>query len=243
MRGQARIDGVSALITAGLTGWDELVVHVSVPEGTHATGVEGIRVHRTRYAVSTIDSPLRAVPEWAALHAAAWATSDRAATTLLAMAVQQRITTAERIRPLLGEVPHLRRSQTIRRVIDDIAGGAQALSEIDFARLCRQHGIPEPTRQASRRGPGGRIYLDALWPEYGVSVEVDGFQHGQGEATIDDALRDNAQRMAEVVVIRIPVLGLRTRPRDFLHQLTDALRCGGWSGQAPPRRSVSRRAT
>ena len=59
--------------------------------------------------------------------------------------------------------------------------GSEALSEIDFARLCRRHCLPAPTRQAIRIEPSGRRrYLDAEWrlrDGRRVAVEVDGAVH------------------------------------------------------------------
>ena len=48
-----------------------------------------------------------------------------------------------------------------------------SLGELDFARLCRERGLPEPTRQAVCKGPDGRVFLDVRW-ECGLVVEIDG---------------------------------------------------------------------
>ena len=42
----ALVDGVSALQAAGLTGYTEDVVHVSVPRGAQCPRVAGVRIHR-----------------------------------------------------------------------------------------------------------------------------------------------------------------------------------------------------
>lgn len=145
------------------------------------------------------------------------------------MAVQQHLTSGPRLKVLLEQVPSIRRIAHIRAVVGDICAGAQALSEIDFARLCRLQGLPEPTRQAARSGPDGRIYLDAAWDSYGVVVEIDGSQHREGLAIVRDALRDNHLTILGSRVLRIPVLGLRVEPEAFLRQLRVALQQGGWT--------------
>ena len=43
-------------------------------------------------------------------------------------------------------------------VIRDVCDGVHSLGELDFARLCRARGLPEPSRQAVRR-PAGRTGL------------------------------------------------------------------------------------
>src|SRR5215203_3781570 len=42
----ALVDGVTALHAAGLTGYTEDLVHVSVPRGAQCPRVDGVRVHR-----------------------------------------------------------------------------------------------------------------------------------------------------------------------------------------------------
>ena len=99
-----------------------------------------------------------------------------------------------------------------RRAIDlalaDIEQGADALSEIDFVRLCRRFGLPEPTRQAVRMMPDGRRrYLDAEWrlPDGRVvAVEVDGAFHMRMENWIDDQLRQNMVVIGGTRVLRSP---------------------------------------
>ena len=57
----------------------------------------------------------------------------------------------------------------------------EALSEIDFVRLCRIHGLPAPHQQTVRHDVAGRRrYLDATWRRGDgrlVVVEVDGALH------------------------------------------------------------------
>lgn len=230
VRGQPRLDGVSALQAAGLEGWTEATIHVSVPEGTKVIAVEGVIVHRVRHLTSAVGDPPRSATDWAALHAAAWAASDRSASTLLAMAVQQRLTTGQHLNVLVGSAARLRRIDHIRRVVADISNGAQALSELDFVQLCRSHRLPPPEQQSARRGHRGRIYLDAWWSRYNVAVEIDGSQHGSGLAYIDDALRDNELRHDGMTVLRIPALALHVEPGAFAEQIRRALRRGGWPG-------------
>ena len=94
---------------------------------------------RTRVARSLVD-------------AAAWMGSDRGAQAVLAAGVQQRLArgraTCWRSWPANRRLP---RRAMISATLDDIAGGAQALSELDLIRLVRCHRLPEPDRQARRR--------------------------------------------------------------------------------------------
>ncbi|MFI5101075.1 MAG: hypothetical protein ACHQE5_11285 [Actinomycetes bacterium] len=100
---------------------------------------------------------------------------------MLAAVVQQGLARPEDLERELHGAGRIGHRQLLAAAAADIAGGAQALSEIDFVRLCRRHGLPEPTRQAVRvEASGRRRYLDAEWVRAdGVHVvaEVDGAVH------------------------------------------------------------------
>ena len=166
------------------------------------------------------------------VRAAMWARSDRAAATVMAMAVQQRLATADAVLLEARRLNRHKRRPLILAVARDVADGAQALSELDFAALCRRRGLPEPTRQRVLQGPRGRVYLDVSWNEYGVVVEVEGAHHDAPENAVDDALRQNALTIGRLGVLRIPVLGLRTCPGPFLAQVEQLLRQAGWAPAA-----------
>jgi len=219
------LDGVTALEVAGLTGWREEVIHVSVPRGNRAHRLPGVQLHRSRDIGATMPAGVpRTRPEKAAVRAALWARSDRQAATLVAMAVQQRLVPPQRLLVEWSTVGRTSRRALLDMVVQDVCNGAHSLGELDFASLCRARGLPEPTRQAVQQGRGGRIYLDVWWEELGVHVEIDGFQHDLGLAPVRDALRHNDVLLRGGTSLRIPVLGLRLYPDSFLDQVATALR-------------------
>lgn len=224
----AAIDGVSALRVAGLTGWTEDDIHVSVPGNSRVHRQSGVIIHRPRFvgAIHATGLP-RTRTEFAAIRAAQWARSDRAAATLLAMTIQQRLTPPHRLLEAWSTVRRSQRRGLIDAVIGDVCRGAESLGELDFARLCRARGLPEPTRQAVRQGPRGRVYLDVLWADIGLHVEIDGAQHTQGLAPMDDALRQNHLAIDGTMTLRIPVLGLRLQPDAFMDQVVAAYKSSG----------------
>ena len=112
-------------------------------------------------------------------------------------------------------------------MILDLAGGVGSLGELDFARECRQRGLPEPARQVVRRGRDGRYYLDVAWEAWGVAVEIDGIQHGWVENVVGDALRQNDVTLQDGLVLRLPVLGFRIARDEFFDQIEEALRSRG----------------
>lgn len=223
----AAIDGPTALQAAGLKGYKDDRVHVSAKHSHNTSGVRGVTIHkvirRIPDEVVTLGVP-RVHPAVAAVRAAHWAISDRQAALLLLMTVQQRLTTPARLAAAQQEVRGRTRRAFVHGVVHDIAFGAESLGELDFARLCRLKGLPEPSRQVVRHGPRGRIYLDVRWGCCDLVVEIDGAQHRVGLNVMLDNLRQNALVLAGDRVLRIDVIGLRLESDLFLEQVTAAHR-------------------
>lgn len=122
------------------------------------------------------------------------------------------------------EIP---RRSVLLAAVHDIAQGAQALSEIDFARLGRRFGLPEPERQAVRSERSGRRrYLDAVWRRADgrlVVVEVDGAVHLAVNRWWADQLRQNELTLADAIVLRYPSVVVREEPALVAAQLLRAL--------------------
>lgn len=222
---RAVLDGTTALQAAGLT-WKDDAVHVSIPHNSSVTPVPGVVLHRVRDLGRTTGAGLvRTRPEVAAIRAAQWASSDRKAATIIAMTIQQGLCTTDALLERWAAVGYSPRRALLDVVIRDVCAGAESMNELDFAALCRAHNLPEPTRQAVRTASNGRVYLDVLWEDVGLHVEIQGAQHMQGTAGIDDALRANdlAIRGTARISLQIPVLGLRLTPGKFMAQVARAL--------------------
>lgn len=231
---RAQLDGEAALLAAGLTGYSVKRLRVSVPRGARTFRDHLVDVRQTRRwdaADSAATGVPRTPPAVAAVRAALWARSDEQAALLLAMTVQQRLASAEDLELALGRVRRAPRLGYVHEVVADLGAGAESIGEIDFARECRRRGLPEPDRQVARRLPGGRAYVDVEWREYGVVVEVDGIHHAFVDQVVPDALRHNEVTLANALVLRLPVLGLRTDPDGFFDQIARALVARGWSGE------------
>ena len=95
--GRCRLDGSTALMAAGLTGYDD-EIHLSLPHGSTVGQMAGVRRHEIRRWAegdTAVRGGLRTTQTaLAAIHAATWAHTRRQAALLLVMAVQQRVTTA-----------------------------------------------------------------------------------------------------------------------------------------------------
>ncbi|RIK14681.1 MAG: hypothetical protein DCC50_10490 [Acidobacteria bacterium] len=224
------LDGPTALVVSGLTSWTEEIVHVSVPRNATVGTLEGVRRHVLRDVGPAITTGLRRTkPHVAAVRAAEWARSDRAAATLLAMTVQQRLVSTEALLQRWESVRRSRRRRVLDGVIRDICDGAHSINELDVADACRARGIRAPSRQQVRTGPAGRVYLDLFWDEEEVHAEVQGAHHFVGLKVVDDSLRVNDLAISSraLISLQIPVLGWRVSPDRFLDQIAAALEEGG----------------
>jgi hypothetical protein len=145
----------------------------------------------------------------------------------MAAAVQQRRTNCAALADALDRFPRLRHHAALRAAVADIAGGSQALSEIDFVRLCRRHGLPEPFRQAVRAdSTGRRRYLDAMWRRSDgrlVVAEVDGGLHLIATNWWNDQLRQNELAISDALVLRFPTIVVRLEDDEVARQLRRAL--------------------
>lgn len=221
------LDGVTALVAAGLEHFAGGDIQLSIPRGARPGSLPGVRVHETRRRrdADVLTTGIRRVrPEIAAVRAALWATSDRQAALLIVMTAQQRIATGSAIAVALRQIRKDRRRALLNAVVRDVTDGAQALGELDFAALCRTYGIPAPNRQVVRQGLRGRVYLDAYWDDCDLVVEIEGIHHGSGFTQVEDALRQNSLTVDGTSWLRIPLLGLRTAPDQFMAQVVAARR-------------------
>lgn len=218
----AVLDGVSSLIASGMTGFTTDVIRVSVPRSSRAHAVEGVDRGRRRVVMP---APRPGVPRTdvpvATIRAAQDVVSDRQAALLVCLPIQQRLTSPQRLLEAWAGVKRSPRRAFLDRVIMDVCDGAQSLGELDFARMCRRRGLPEPVRQVVVELTR-RVYLDVEFAG-GLVVEIDGGHHGRALTAIDDALRQNEVTLTRRTVLRIPVLGLRLREDEFLTQVARGL--------------------
>ena len=226
---RAQLTSFTALQERGLQSWERDAIHVLVPAGARVVRPDGLvlRVHwvgewRADDPPSRLDTVASSL-----LKAASSFRQPRPACGLLAAGVQQRLIRAPDLLAAVLGSPRVRHRAALLVAAADISQGAAALSEIDFSRLCRRFGLPEPVRQAVRQEPSGRRrYLDAEWRRADgkrVVAEVDGALHLAARRWWDDQLRQNELAIAGDVVLRFPSVVVRTEPALVAGQLRRAL--------------------
>jgi very-short-patch-repair endonuclease len=232
---RACLDGASALLAAGLERYDVAKIRVSVPRGARIRRNARYDIRQTR-RWSTDDIITVGVPRTraatAAVRAGLWATTDRQATYVVTLAVQQGIASADDVGRELLRIRRDRRRGLLHAVVNDLLDGAKSLGELDVGRELRQRGLPEPERQVLRKDDRNRYFLDLYWPRWKLVVEVDGIHHAWAENVVGDALRQNALALDGDTVLRLPLLGLRLEPDAFFAQIERALRDAGLSNAA-----------
>lgn len=229
---RAHLDGASALVAAGLERYTEQMIRVTVPRGARVRRNSLFDIRQTRRWSADDLQPHgipRSRPAVAAVRGALWAVSDRQAALLLTMTVQQGLATAEQVGTELLRIRRDKRRRMLHALVLDLLEGAGSLGEVEVSRLLRRRELPCPDRQVLRRCAGRRYYLDLYWRRWKLVVEVDGIQHTWADHLVPDALRQNRLSMSGDTVLRIPLLGLRIAPEEFLDQIEVALVAQGWS--------------
>lgn len=238
----AVLAGPTAVCEAGVRGARRDPIHLLVPAQRMVSrllpglpiDMPAVRVHRTSVLPDghlQRGRPPRTTLARAVIDAAAWATGDDEAVTVLAAACQQRKVTPAELHEVVSTLPRTRRRSLIRSTLDDVAGGAEALSEIDFVRLCRRFGLPEPDLQHRRRDATGRLrYLDAYWRRWRLHVEVDGAHHLDVRHWAADMQRQNDIWISGDRILRFPAHHIRAHPTRVATQLRTALAAAGWQG-------------
>jgi hypothetical protein len=225
---RSRLTSFTALEEAGLEGWTRTPIHVLLPRGARIRRPEqlDLRLHFTDRWDELVGEGQATRAHSALLAAASFATV-RPACGLIAATVQQGLLRPADLSTELMNATRLRHRRALTAATHDIEQGAHALSEIDFARLCRRHGLPEPRRQAVRREPSGRRrYVDAEWRGRSgrrVVAEVDGALHLIARRWWDDQLRQNELVIANDAVLRFPTVVVRSDPALVADQLRRAL--------------------
>jgi very-short-patch-repair endonuclease len=228
---RAVLDGASSLIAGGLERFAVERIRVSVPRGAKIRRNRRYNIRQTRRWDAEDRAPSgipRTRPDVAAIRGFLWAGTDREATYLLTLTVQQGLARPEALGHQALRVRRDKRRGMLHAVVNDLLDGGRSLGELDIARELRRRGLPAPARQVLRRDKAQRYYLDLYWPQFRLVVEVDGIHHAWAENVVGDALRQNSLAIAGDTVLRVPLLGLRLNPDEFFGQIEEALLTGGW---------------
>jgi very-short-patch-repair endonuclease len=205
--------------------YDTDVVEVTVPRRRRCEQVlthrstDLVPRHVTRRRGIPVTTPMRTLVDLGAVDR--WAVGDA-----LERAVIARVCSVVAVERTLDEVARRGRrgAGVLRRVLDDRALGQarpDGLLEARFARVVREHGLPEPQFQHRI----GRYRADFAYPDLRIAVEVDGFEvHGTPAALRADLERQNHLVALGWTVLRFTWRDVVRRPAWVAAQVGALLR-------------------
>ena len=150
-------------------------------------------------------------------------------------AVGRRRTTADRIGRAMAARKKMRWRREIAVALGDAADGVLSVLEYRYVhRVERPHGLPVARRQARIRQESANRYLDNLYEQFGVCVELDGTAAHPADEQWRDKRRDNANAVSGIVTLRFGLLDLGERRCETASTVARLLRRRGWMGSPRP---------
>jgi hypothetical protein len=224
--------GRTAMQMWGVTGFETQTVQLLVPRGGHVLPVAdvAVEIHESR-RFGPDDVVHGRAPQLvrlarAAVDAAAWSDDTWTAFRILVAPVQQRRLRAPALQAEIAMATRLRYRRQLLSLANDLCGGAEALSEVEFLRFCRRHGLPRPTCQR-RMDSGGRWrYLDATFVRCDgtlLRVEIDGGIHLSLAVRSRDTLKDNEANLDRRLVLRFASAAIYADDPQALAQIRRGL--------------------
>jgi hypothetical protein len=222
----ALLGGLTAAKVHGLRNWDRDTITVLVTNDLSFEPIDGVVFFRTRRLIPLLQAPAplpvcRVAP--AILLFAAHERSRRTAHGAVAATVQQRLTTVAELARWIELLRPLRRAREFRGLLDDLAGGAQSLAEVDLRRACRESRIKLPDSQRARRDRSGRRrYTDAEWRLADgriLVLEVDGAFHDDVLQAAADRARNRKLTTSNRVVVSCSAYELRYDAASVMEDL------------------------
>ena len=232
------LTGLSAAEAGGLAGFETRVVHVAVEHGREVDDLDdpGLRVtvHQTRHLekaeVHPTLRPARLRLPRAVVESASHVAIERPgrARALLAAAVQQRLVRPQDLRTFVTGRRTLPGRRLVLETIDDAAGGAHSLPELEFLRGLRAAGLPEPARQRKLRHADGTWYLDNDFNDYLVTVEVNGLQHYEQLLREADDFQRAVLQISGRIVVDLSSYAVRHQREQSMLLVAETLMTHGW---------------
>jgi hypothetical protein len=218
----------------GLTADPGAAIHIVVPRDSRPRRIPGVVIHRVERARDARHPALLPPPtrvEETVLDLAATARSLDDAFGWIFRATGQWLTSAERVRRALAARQRMRWRAELAVCLDDVDEGVRSNLEHRYVgQVERPHGLPRAVRQARVIRYGRVSYLDNLYEDYLVCVELDGrAAHPSGERW-RDYRRDNAGAEDGIITLRYGWSDVTGQPCRAAAQVAGVLRQRGWKG-------------
>jgi hypothetical protein len=224
----------------GLTDKPSARIHVSVPAERRPgqrRKIPGVVVHRSRCLRPQWQPPWRlprTTVEDTVLDLVAKARTFDDAYGWISRAVGRRLTTPGSLSKALAGRSRIRWRAWIAGALQDAAGMHSPLERDYVHGVERAHGLPTARRQAKRRHGSGTRYLDNLYEEFGLCVELDGLAAHPAEGRWRDTRRDNANRIQGAETLRYGWPDVTENRCQTAAEIATMLRRRGWTGTLRP---------
>jgi hypothetical protein len=225
----------------GLTDRPSRQIHITVPAERHPARrrkFRGVLSHRSR----------RLAPEWRAPWQLPRTTVEDTILDLVGAArtfddaygwisrgVGRRLTSPRSLGQALAARPRIRWRAWITAALQDAADGAHSPLERNYVHgVERAHGLPTARRQARRRHGSGVRYLDNLYEEQGLCVELDGLAAHPPEGRWRETHRDNVNLTLGTQTLRYGWPDVTENRCRTAAEIAVVLRRLGWPGTLRP---------
>jgi hypothetical protein len=211
----------------GLTDQRSDVIHLTVPLGRHPAPIRGAVVHRSGRigpATHPAQLPPRTRVEETTIDLTQSAASFDDAYARVCRAISSRLTTAARLRAALEARPRVRWRTGLATALAEAGSGMHSILEARYVHDVEvPHGLPAATRQARTTQVPLSRYVDNLYEEAGLVVELDGrAAHGIAQRRAD-MRRDNAHAAAGIVTLRYSWADVTERPCTVARQVAEVM--------------------
>jgi very-short-patch-repair endonuclease len=154
------------------------------------------------------------------------------ATAWVTRACARRLTTTELLATAMMARPYLRWRTELAEALGEATAGLHSKLEARYVRhVEKPHGLPRAVRQAASKAGLRSRYLDDLYRDFGVCVELDGRAAHPAEARWRDIQRDNASAALGIVTLRYGWADITAEPCRVAAEIGQVLRQRGWEGR------------
>ena len=218
-------------------------IHVTVPAGRQisvsrrerARAAPHVIVHqsaRLADALHPVRIPPRTRVEETVLDLVQAASDFGSALAWPVAACARRRTTRAALLLAIRARPRMRWRAELTGALDDIGNGVHSILEFRYLRdVERAHGLPAAARQARMPRGSRSQYLDNLYAEFGVAVELDGRAAHRAEDHWRDARRDSYLAGSGIITLRYGWADVAERPCLVAADVARVLRRRGWTGR------------
>src|SRR5215469_1454021 len=238
----AALSHFSAAELDGLTDRPSETIHVTIPgqlrvwlsADDFSGGLPRIVLHRSA-RLSSAKHPARTPPrtriEETVLDLAELAPTFDGAFGWLSAGCGRRLVTPDHLRAAAERRARMRWRSDVMTALEEITEGVLSNLERGYVRRVEDpHRLPKAQRQARQRQGPRSAYLDNLYADFGLAIELDGLVAHPAETRWLDMRRDNYFAGSGIITMRYCWADIKGRPCEVASEIARVLRQRGWPG-------------